>query len=144
MFLVCINSDKKYRHTKKIGGILNYVLSQFDTEMKFTQNKLFELEKFNYIKNNLQIVNAKGSFINKIMCIFENEILQTITEVLKERDYEIFSLMFDGVMIYGDEYENNELLKDIEDIINNKYVGLNMKLAFEPHNETIIMPENYE
>lgn len=144
MFLVCINSDKKYRHTNKIDGILNDTLSQFDTEIKFIQNKLFELEKFNYIKNGLQIVNAKGSFINKIMCIFENEILQTITEVLKERDYEIFSLMFDGVMIYGDEYENNELLKEIEDIINNKFSGLNMKLAFKPHNETIIMPENYE
>lgn len=144
MFLVCINSDKKYRRTNKIDGILNDVLYQFDNEMKFIQTKLFELEKFNYIKNGLPIVNAKGSFINKIMCVYENQILQSVVEILKEKDFEIFSLMFDGVMIYGDEYDNLELLNDIENLINNEFCGLNMKLAFKPHNDVMEIPSDYE
>jgi len=144
MFLVCINSDKKYRHTNKINGILNDVLSQFDAEMKFIQTKLFDLTQFNYIKNGLQIVNAKGSFINKIMCVYENLILQSIVQNLKNQDFEIFALMFDGVMIYGNEYENTELLNDLSTAINNEFVGLKMKLCFKPHKTDITIPTDYE
>lgn len=144
MFLVCINSDKKYRHTNKINGILNDVLSQFDNEMKFIQSKLFDLSQFNYIKNGLPIVNAKGSFINKIMCVYENSILQSIIQNLKNQDFEIFALMFDGVMIYGNEYENAELLEDLSSAINNEFIGLKMKLCFKPHKADITLPIDYE
>lgn len=144
MFLICINSDKKYKRTNKIDGILNDELVQFDAEMKFIQTKLFDVPQFNYIKTGLPIVNAKGSFLNKIMCIYENQILQSIIQNLKNKNFEIFALMFDGVMIYGNEYENIELLNDIENLINNEFTGLKMKLSFKPHCELIEIPSEYE
>lgn len=143
-FLVCINSDKKFKRNNKIDGILNDCLSQFDSEMKFIQNKIFELNQFEYIKNGLTLVNAKGSFINKVMCVYENSILQVMYEYLTSKDYKIFALMFDGLMVYGDEYGNAELLGELEKIINEQFSGLEMKLAYKPHNTKIKLPTDYE
>lgn len=42
------------------------------------------------------------------MCYYENRILQVIIAELNNRNIEIASLMFDGLMIYGDYYNDLE------------------------------------
>ena len=47
-------------------------------------------------------------------------------------------------MVYGNYYENEELLKYIENEVNSKFMGLNITLVYKCHNIEIKMPSNYE
>ena len=51
--------------------------------------------------------------------------------------------MFDGLMIYGDYYNDDELLKSLEYAVNNTYEGLDMKLTYKQHSNKITIPENW-
>jgi hypothetical protein len=46
--------------------------------------------------------------------------------------------------MYGDHYDDIELMKEIEFTINAEYVGLNMKWAYKPHCTDICLPDGWE
>ena len=141
LFLTAINKDKLHRKEK------NELFKAFDKEIKIIQKKLLNIDEYKYLKEAVPLdkkYNKNGSAINKLLCKYENEILNTMISVLRMKNIEIHSLMFDGLMIYGNYYEDKKLLNDIETEINNKYEGLNMKLSYKKHIEDIVIPNNFK
>jgi len=91
--------------------------------------------------------NWNGSSINLIMCYYENKIKNKKSLVLSTKNVpiEMRALMFDGLMVYGNYYDNTELRREIEQQVNEKFKDLDqMIFDFKPHNETIVMPSDFD
>jgi hypothetical protein len=140
-FLKTVNSDKVNRKIK------HKLFTDFDKECKSIQKKLTRLSVYSDIVDSVpesKLYNWYGSAINRILCFYENKILQVIIDTLAEREIDIASLMFDGLMVYGDYYSNNEFLTELQNIINHKFDDLNMQLSYKKHSTSIKLPDNYE
>ena len=124
-----LTSTNTQFHQKKIQTqfYINY-----DNEMKEIQKVLLKIDDFKQMKEDAKQVNKGGSFINLVMCKYENEILENIIEYLNKNKYEIQALMFDGVMIYGDHYSNHSLLVAIEEHLSEIW-GFQFKLDYKQH-----------
>jgi hypothetical protein len=136
-FLKSVNDDKL---NKKIA---NKFFKDFDKEMKEIQKHIVNLEEYKNIVSttNAEKYNFNGSVMNKILCMYENKILQECISVINSQNIEICALMFDGLMVYGNFYENEELLNMITSRVNEKFDRLNMKWSYKPH-DTTIDPDN--
>ena len=88
--------------------------------------------------------NKEGSFINKCICVIENNILMKMKEMLIEKGYIIRCLAFDGIMIDGNHYEDSNLLKSLENHINNEFEGLNMEFDYKEHDTSIVIPVDFK
>lgn len=136
-FLKSVNDDKL---NKKIG---NKFFKDFDKEMKEIQKHVVALEEYKNIvfTTNAEKYNFNGSVMNKILCMYENKILQECISVVNSQNIEICALMFDGLMVYGNFYENEELLNMITVRVNDKFDRLDMKWSYK-HHDTTIDPDN--
>jgi hypothetical protein len=111
LFLKSVNSDKKNTSCK------DEFFKGFDKEMKMIQQKLYALPCYNYIVQTIpkdRTYNCLGSNINRILCLYENEVLQKIIASLTKQNIEVCSLMFDGCMVYGNHYHNTVLLNELQ------------------------------
>lgn len=141
LFLKAVNDDKL---NKKCTIQL---FKDFDKECKRIQQQLYTLDNYKHIVESVpdsRLYNFLGSAINRILCVYENKILQEVISVINQRQIKICSLMFDGLLIYGDHYADEELLLDIENYVNGKFDGLNMRFAYKPHQTDINMPDDYD
>lgn len=140
-FLKCINDDKPNKKMK------DAFCKDFDKECKRIQRELCGKADYKHIIDTIpdtRNYNWYGSGINRIMCVYENKILQEIIHIINKNNIEIAVLMFDGLMVYGNHYENNTLLKEIEEHIESVFNGLNMKMSYKPHDTTsITMPLDF-
>lgn len=93
----------------------------FDYEMKNIQKNIIKIKEYKDIVDSVpkekEEYNLYGSALNRILCMYENNILQEIIKYLNEMNIEIAVLMFDGLMIYGNYYEDNNLLNDIKKVV---------------------------
>ena len=140
-FLASLNDGKRNLREK------NQTFRRFDAEMKTIQDKITSLECYKDIKSSVppeKQVNWNGSAINRIMCKYENEIIQVVVGLLNHRAIELSSLMFDGCMPYGDFYNDGELLEYITTEVEREFEGLRMKWAYKPHSTEIVMPEDFK
>lgn len=140
LFLCSVNKDKLNRKEK------NDFFKGFDKETKMIQHKLLNLDEYKYFKDSIPLdkkYNKNGSAINRVLCKYENEILQTMINVIRNKNIEIHSLMFDGLMIYGDYYKDDTLLNNIKEEVNNKYEGLNMCFSYKSHADEIKVPKHF-
>ena len=140
-FLKAVNDDK---HDTRIS---NKTFKAFDKEMKEIQSKIVNLECYKEIKDSVpdhKKYNWNGSAINRILCMYENKILQSAISAINQKGYKICALMFDGVMPYGDFYGNEEFLAHITGHVNKEFEGLNMVWAYKPHDTTIKLPDDFE
>jgi hypothetical protein len=136
-FLVATNS--KYRTFTK-----NDFLKNYDGEMKKIHKRFVDIKDYEYIKNFAKKdVNFEGSFMNHVLCVYEDKILSAMVDYLTTMEYKIHSLMFDGLMIYGMHYDNEELLSDMEWYIF-ETTQIPMKLAFKEHSTDLTIPDDYE
>jgi hypothetical protein len=143
LFLCAIN-DNKMKRLK--NGIRNEFFKNFDKEMKRLQIEIPALPVYVDISSSVpssKIINWNGSAMNRIMCMYENKILHQALSVLNGANIEICALMFDGIMPYGNHYENEELLKSITSSVNEKFVGLNMQWSYKAHNADIVMDSEW-
>ena len=46
-------------------------------------------------------------------------------------------LCFDGLLVYGNKYDDGEFLTNMETYVNEGFENLNMKLAYKEHDNTI-------
>lgn len=117
----------------------------YDTEMKRIQKKLMTVDKYAFIHvhTDEKEYNRQGSFINNVMCYYENLILQDSMEFLQDKGYEVATLMFDGLMIYGNQYGNTELLDEMTNFIYSKW-NFNFKYSYKPHDTSIQIPDAFE
>lgn len=131
----------------------------FDKEMGRIQKRLLEIEEYKPIRDLIPIekkmMNEEGSLINRILCMYENKILQHAIQTIKEIDYgdaenrtdiEIFALMFDGFMINMEcnQEENINLINLLNEETEKEFSGLNMEWDIKPHDKRIPMPIDYE
>ena len=140
-FLKALNSDKT---NKKIKDTF---YKKFDKECKEIQQFITKLPEYKHIVNTVPTnkhYNWLGSAINRILCVYENKILQEMVNHFIREQIEICAFMFDGLMVYGDYYDNSELLETLQNIINEKYDGLNMQLSYKEHKTGCIhMPDDF-
>ena len=140
LFLKAVNDEK--RNTKE----KNQFFITFDKEMKAIQKELLDLPEYSFVKESVphhKLYNFYGSAINRLLCITENNVLQSVISVINKRGIEIGVLMFDGLMVYGDFYDNPELLKEIELQVENDFPGLNLKFAYKENFSSIELPEDF-
>ena len=139
-FLKAVNSDKTNKKIK------DKFFKLFDSECKQIQKEITSLECYKHIIDTVpdeKQYNWLGSAINRILCVFENKIIQEVVSVLNSKQINICAMMFDGVMCYGNYYKDNSLLSDIENVINEKFEGLNMKFSFKEHDTSIEIPNDF-
>ena len=89
--------------------------------------------------------NEEGSFLNLVLCYSENKFLQTVRTYLEGKGIEIAVLMLDGLMVYGDHYDNAPLLEELHTLLKDKY-GIEMHFDFKQHETTVLddMPKDFD
>lgn len=131
--LTLINSDKnKQVKNDFVKGLYN--------EIKKIRVKISEIAEYNDLFEEaikMKKDNLYGSFINRVMCHYENQILMRMVDFCNNNEIEPAVLCFDGLLIYGDKYDDDKFLRNMEEYINRDFDGLNMKLAYKEHNNTI-------
>jgi len=132
--LISTNLDK--RISTKSDFLKNY-----DREMKMIHKKFLDIPDFAYVKEFAKKDNFEGSFINHILCINENEILGSMRTFCDINNLKVHSLMFDGLMVYGDI--NDFTLKQMEMYIQENTIFAEMKLAIKQHEYDFRLPEGY-
>lgn len=143
LFLKSMNSEriiKTYKHNKKQLNIKDNFFTTLDKEFKTIQN-LF-LNKYTDIKKKLiklgETDNLQGKVINRVLCDYENKILNESINNLKEKggicNLNNMVLMFDGFMIQNNK--DNKKEEEIIQILNdNKY---DIKWSKKEHDISIL------
>jgi hypothetical protein len=143
-YLKSTNTDK---YVKGYTWEIPSQLKDYDKEMKVIQKKLVSLPEYKSLVDTVPIekrdYNFNGSAINRILCYYENEILQLVIHVVRTHGIEIAVLMFDGLLIYGNHYENSQLLEEIESYINEQMPNLNMGWAYKEHDVSMSIPDDF-
>jgi hypothetical protein len=114
-------------------------LQALDKEFKLIQETIYKAEQYNHLKGLEDTTknNPRGSFLNIIMCCEENKILTALYNCLIDNGYKVNSLIFDGLLIQGNHYDNNELLElcnKAVDILQN----VKIELSYKPLNTIIL------
>lgn len=141
-YLTSLNKDKLNR-----AKDLPSQFKKYDIEMKKIQKKLIKIKDYDDLINSVpeeKTYNKIGSAVNRILCYYENLILQHAIHLLNSRGIEIAILMFDGLMIYGDYYKDDGLLVDVENYVEKQFDGLNMKWTYKEHNTELNIPDDFE
>lgn len=142
-YLSATNNDKLSRRKDAPIKFKNY-----DREMKDIQNQLLKIpeyqELFDTIPEYRQSKNYNGCAINRILCYYENIIIQHAIHVINKRGIEIAILMFDGLMIYGEHHSNSELLQEIEQYVESQMPSLGMKWLYKEHDESLTIPSDFD
>ena len=110
-FLKAVNDDKL---NKKISDPF---FKAFDKECKSIQKTITDLECYQHIVKSVPVsrhYNWLGSGMNRILCVFENKILQAVIHMCNHHQIEICALMFDGLMMYGDHYQMSNYWEKLE------------------------------
>ena len=143
MYLISTNNDKSSRKPNLPQNFRNY-----DKEMKEIQKKLVKLTEykdlFETIPEYKESKNYNGCATNRVLCYYENIILQHVIHTVNTKGIEIAILMFDGLMIYGDYYKDDGLLKEITDYVNKMMPNLNMVWSYKEHDNTLNIPDDFE
>ena len=129
VFLKAVNMDTKQY------SIHDEFFRLFDTETKSIQKQILALDDYKHIAASVPIHkerNKNGSFINRVLCFYENMILMRMVSVLTAEGIEIMSLMFDGCMVYGNYYSDAVLLGKLEAAT----AEFGIRLAYKPHDST--------
>lgn len=141
LFLKATNDEKVNKKEK------NQNFKRYDKEMKEIQKILTKLTCYENIVADVptnRLYNWYGSALNRIMCHYENKILQVIMNKLNKNKIEILAPMFDGCMVYGDYYNDKDLINELETVINTEFPLLDMKLSLKSHCHDILMPSDFE
>ena len=127
-FLISTNTEKPIKTT-------HHFLKMYDKEMKSIHKQLLAepeyADLFSIIPK--EKTNWNGSAINRLLCIYENKCLDIMHKVITKRGIEIFSLMFDGIMVYGDFYNDHLLLDEMNEALKE----YNMTVAYKGHSNLL-------
>lgn len=141
MYLTALNKDTVNRNNG-----LPSEFKKYDIEIKQIQKQLVKIKDYTELIDSVpenKTYNKLGSAVNRIICYYENIILQHAIHVINKKGIEIAILMFDGFMVYGDYYKDNGLLEDITHYVEKKMNGLNMRWTYKEHNTELKIPEDF-
>ena len=138
-FLAATN-DGKYRRNASITDFLK----KYDEEMKRIQKALQESDMFAFIRPHAEAKakNPEGTFINLVLCLAEYNLLRVVVDFVEARKHNVAVLMHDGLMIEGNHYENEQLLRDLEVHVRDR-CGIDMKFAYKAHCKQLVVPDDF-
>lgn len=137
-FLISVNTDVEVKTQSP-------VLRKFDKEMKEIQSQLIRMSEYKDIVSSIpddKYDNRNGSAINRILCMYENKIIQVALSVLNKHKVEVFAPMFDGIMCYSENWRP-EFLTDIYDAVEHEFNGLGCKWSVKEHDNDIQIPDGW-
>jgi hypothetical protein len=140
-YLTALNKDTLNRDKG-----LPVEFKKYDIEIKKIQKQLVNIHEYAELVSSVpenKPYNKLGSAINRVMCYYENIILQHAIHIINGKGVEIAILMFDGLMVYGDYYKDAGLLEDITHYVEKQMNGLDMVWAYKEHNTELITPEDF-
>ena len=123
------------------------MLKLYADENKDIQKQLINLPGYSCIVASVpeeKKWNRNGSAMNRILCYYENQILMHCCTVLARNNIEPCTYMFDGVLIYGNYYDDFNLLNEIENYVETKLPGLNMKWSYKKHDLVHVIPNDFD
>ena len=137
--LIIINSNTRIKTA-------NAWTKRFISEIKKIRTELINITDYEYLKEFASRENNEGSFVNHILCVEEDALLQQLRIYLETCGCEVFALMFDGIIIYPP----NKII-NIEDVINDainylkeRSIHKNIKIVLKPIITDLVMPSDYE
>ena len=141
MILASMNSNKI--KSKKSD---HQLFRNLDREFKEIQKALFKMPEFEILKTTVprdKIGNMEGCVINRILCSYENRIIQPIISYLQSQGITVIADMFDGCLCEGNLYENTELLTQLSNVVDSIFPNISIKFTYKELETTIILPENF-
>lgn len=145
IILCSVNDSTKHKNYKISNNVF---FRSFDNEMKNIQTIITNFPEYKPYRDAVpddKLDNVMGSTINRILCGFENQVVQCCIEMIqKTTQFEICTLMFDGFMIEGNHHNNNQLLRDLEVYVESIFPSLNIKFGFKQHDNSILIPDNFD
>ena len=141
MYLTSLNKDTLNR-TKD----LPIEFKKYDIEMKQIQKQLVKIKEYTELVSSVpenKPYNKLGSAINRILCYYENIILQHAIHLINKKGIEVAILIFDGLMVYGNYYKDKGLLEDITNYIEKQMPRLEMKWTYKEHNTELSVPKDF-
>ena len=140
--LKMVNDDKP---NKNLTGFLK----ELDRECKIIQKEIIKISDFRDLIQTVpqhKLYNFNGSAINRILCKYENLLLQDLIHIANANQLEICAPMFDGKMVYGDFYneKGKEIINQATKYIDSKYENLNIVITLKEHDNSIEMPDEYQ
>lgn len=121
---------------------------EYDKEMKIIQERLICQTEYQQLFDTVPIEkrddNYNGCAINRILCFYENIILQHAIHILNKNEIEIAVLMMDGCQIYGDYHDNIELLNEITSYVAEQMPDLNMNWTYKEHDVSLSVPDDFD
>jgi hypothetical protein len=139
--ILCAMNDNKLNPT-----VSSRFFKDFDKECKAIQNNIVNQECYSHIIDTVpsnKLYNYYGSGMNRILSVFENKILQEALSVINKHRIEVCSPFFDGALLYGNHYDNEALLNEVNTHVNTVYEGLNMVFTYKEQSQLIQVPEDY-
>ena len=140
-------NNEKHSGVKDETPEVNKLLRLYANENKTIQKKLLALPDYAELQNSIpdeKLWNRGGSGLNRILCYYENIILSHCLHVLNVRNIEVCVFMFDGLMAYGNHYQDPGLLTEIETYVESQMEGLNMKWDYKQHDTVHTVPEGFD
>lgn len=128
-----------YKKLEKKPDFLKKFKREYENIHKIICEKYSKFKEYKKTRENEGIhYNHYGSFINKIFCIIENNMLTAMWEFLGKPKECI--LCFDGIMVVADDYKDDELLYNMENAIGEK-TGIKVELEIKPMNNKLDLSE---
>ena len=132
LFLTAVNSEKTIRCSHSI-------LKKFDREMKYIQQSFADIDEYKCIRDSVpddkKDGNWNGCTVNRILCMWENKILQVAISVCNKIGLKVFAPMFDGLLVYGSV--GDDVLAEITSAVENAFPGLNAQWTFKDHDTSM-------
>lgn len=142
-YLCATNMDKLSRKSENPEQFKCY-----DKEMKQIQKKLIGLSEYQALFDTVPVEkresNYNGCAINRILCYYENIILQHAIHFLNTKQIEVAVPMFDGAIIYGNYYDDMDLLSEITNYVNQQMPNLNMTWSYKEHDTSLSIPDDFD
>jgi len=143
--LTSMNSDKWQRSMK------GEMLKELDAEFKSAQAFFYKHKDFvDMFPKTLNTNNPKGSYMNKILCHYENQLLQSMMRKFDGGDG-ISTPMFDGFLLKNSWMEkNNADVSQVLDMLNESTrnhadpVFHRCRWEMKPHNDDVPLPTSDE
>jgi len=110
-----------------------------DAEIKAIQ-KILIIKDFYAIKENMnpKAKNFNGTFMTNLLMFFEAKILNSAFKYLTEKKIEVGAFMFDGLMVYGDFHNCDDLSQYVY-----KDTGLEISFITKPHSQQMKIPDDF-
>lgn len=130
--IIGMNSNKYLKHKNKF-------INSLDHEFKTIQKLFLECNHFNEIctKTGLTTKNKEGSYLNKVLCIYENKILMECAKLIGYDN--IGCLIFDGFLV-DKKRDIGEVLKILNDYCVKEY---KIKWLNKPLDSNIEIPDDW-